>query len=160
VITGLHHFSIACSDADRSIAFYRDLFGMTLVADREVEGGGFVEKVTGMPGARVRIVHLQGHGANLELLQYREPRGDPRARAVNHAGSAHLCFIADDLDATCAWLKSRGVPVRSQGGAPVTIVGGPNDGGKGLYVEDPDGNAVEIIELVRPWPVVGETIQH
>jgi catechol 2,3-dioxygenase-like lactoylglutathione lyase family enzyme len=159
VITGLHHFSLACSDADRSIAFYRDLFGMELVADREVERGGFVEKVTGTPGARVRIAHLQGYGANLELLEYREPRGDPRARALNHAGSAHVCFVTDDLDAACEWLKSKAVTIRSQGAAPVMVVGGPNDGGKGLYVEDPDGNGVEIIQLARPWPEPGEKAQ-
>ena len=152
MITGIHHFSIACSDADRSLAFYRDLFDLRLVADREVEPGGFVENVTGTPGARVRIVHLQGYGLNFELLEYKEPRGDRRARALNHAGSAHLCFTTDDLAAACEWLKAKGVTVRSHGARPVTVVGGPNDGGSGLYVEDPDGNAVEIIELARPWP--------
>ena len=152
MIVGLHHFSFSCADADRSLAFYRDLFGMELVADREVEKGGFVARVTGTPGARVRIVHLRGYGVNLELIEYREPRGDRRARHVNHAGSAHLCFVAEDLDETCEWLKSQGVTVRSQGARPVTVVGGPNDGGKGLYVEDPDGNGVEIIQLARPWP--------
>lgn len=152
LITGLHHFSIACADADRSIAFYRDLFGMRLIADREVARGGFVQDVTGVQGARVRIVHLQGHGLNFELLEYKEPRGDTRARELNHAGSAHLCFTTDDLAATCAALALRGVTVRSRDNAPVTVVGGPNDGGKGLYVEDPDGNGVEIIQLARPWP--------
>jgi catechol 2,3-dioxygenase-like lactoylglutathione lyase family enzyme len=152
VITGIHHFSIACSDADRSLAFYRDLFGLELVSAREVEAGGFVEEVTGVAGARVRIVHLSGYGANLELLEYIEPRGDLRAREPNHAGSAHVCFMADDLEEASALLSSQGVKIRSRDGAPVTVVGGPNDGGKGLYVEDPDGNAIEIIELARPWP--------
>jgi catechol 2,3-dioxygenase-like lactoylglutathione lyase family enzyme len=152
VITGLHHFSLTCSDADRSIAFYRELFGLKLIADREVERGGFVQDVTGVQGARVRIVHLQGYGLNFELLEFKEPRGDTRARELNHAGSAHLCFMTDDLEATCAWLREQGVTIRSAGGAPVTVVGGPNDGGKGLYVADPDGNGVEIIQLARPWP--------
>ena len=49
-------------------------------------------------------------------------------------------------------LKSLGATFRSSG--PVTVVGGPNDGGKGLYVDDPDGNGVEIIQLARPWPSV------
>jgi lactoylglutathione lyase len=150
VITGLHHFSLSCSDADRSLAFYRDVFGLRLVSDREVEAGGFVEKVTRVPAARVRIVHLQGYGANLELLEFKEPRGERRARRLEHAGSAHLCFIADDLDAEHRRLMESGVTCRSPG--PVTVVGGPNDGGKGLYVDDPDGNGVEIIELARPWP--------
>lgn len=150
MITGFHHFSIASSDADRSRAFYCDLFGFEFVAEREVEAGGFVEKITGVAGANVRIVHLQGYGMNFELLEYLQPRGDERARELNHAGSAHLCFITDDLDATYEWLKAKGVTFRSAG--PVTVVGGPNDGGKGLYLEDPDGNAVEVIQLARPWP--------
>ncbi len=150
-IIGFHHFSIACSDADRSIAFYRDLLGFELVAEREIEPGGFVEQITGVDGARVRIVHLQRDGFNLELLQYKEPRGDTRARGLEHAGSAHICLITDDMDATYEQLTSQGVTARSKGG-PVTVTGGPNDGGKGLYVEDPDGNAVELVQLVRPWP--------
>jgi catechol 2,3-dioxygenase-like lactoylglutathione lyase family enzyme len=154
VITGFHHFSLACSDADLSIEFYREVFGMELLTDRVIPAGGFVERVTGVPGASVRIVHLQGHGFNFELLEYRSPRGAPHARQLNDAGSAHLCFIADDLDLEAQRLRARGVPFRSLG--PVTVVGGPNDGGKGLYVEDPDGNAVEVIELARPWPTHGE----
>jgi lactoylglutathione lyase len=153
VITGLHHFSLSCSDADRSTAFYRDVFGLRLVSDREVEAGGFVEKVTGVPAGRVRIVHLQGYGANLELLEFKEPRGDRRARRLEHAGSAHVCFVSDDLDAEYRRLTEAGVACRSP--RPVTVVGGPNDGGKGLYVDDPDGNGVEIIQLARPWAGAG-----
>jgi catechol 2,3-dioxygenase-like lactoylglutathione lyase family enzyme len=151
VITGFHHFSIACSNADRSIAFYRELFGMEPIADREVEPGGFVERVTGVCGARVRIVHLRGHGFNFELLEYKEPRGDRRARDPNDTGSGHLCFVTDDIEGDLERLRRAGVTVRSRDGA-VTVVGGPNDGGKCLYVEDPDGNAVELVQLVRPWP--------
>lgn len=152
MITGLHHFSIACSDADRSIAFYCGHFGMQLVSDREVEPGGFVEHVTGVEGARVRIVHLAGHGLNFELLEYREPRGDTRAREPNHAGSAHLCFVTDDIEADTERLRAAGARVRSRDGRPQRVVGGPNDGGACVYLEDPDGNPVELVQLVRPWP--------
>ena len=152
MITGFLHFAYSCADADRSIAFYCDNLGMELVADRVVPGGGYVEAVTGIAGARVRIVHLQGYGFNLELLEYEEPRGDTRAREPNHAGSAHMAFVVDDCDAVCAELAAKGVPVRSAGGRPATVTGGPNDGGKCVYLEDPDGNPVELVELVRPWP--------
>jgi catechol 2,3-dioxygenase-like lactoylglutathione lyase family enzyme len=150
VISGFHHFSIACSDADRSSAFYRDVFGMEPISDRDVPAGGFVEKVTGVRGAHVRIVHLRGYGFNFELLEYRAPRGDERAREPNHTGSAHLCFTTEDLDAEYERLVGLGVRFRSPG--PVTVVGGPNDGGKALYLEDPDGNPVEVVELARAWP--------
>jgi len=106
---------------------------------------------------RVRLVHLRGYGVNLELLEYIEPRGDTKARELNHAGSAHVCFITNDLDSACAVLEGKGVRIRSRDSAPVTVVGGPNDGGKALYVEDPDGNGVEIIQLARPWPSGSES---
>lgn len=150
MITGFHHFEITTADADRQAAFYSEHFGMQLVSDREIPPGGFTEKVTGVPGARVRIVHLRGWGVNFELLEYPEPGGETRARAPNHTGSAHLCFVTDDIETDYRRLRDSGVTMRSAG--PVTVVGGPNDGGKAVYVEDPDGNAVELVQLVRPWP--------
>jgi catechol 2,3-dioxygenase-like lactoylglutathione lyase family enzyme len=149
VITGVLHFGITCSDADRSLAFYRDVFGLRLLSDRVVPRGGFVERVTGVAGAHVRIVHLQGYGVNVELIQWLEPRGESRARGFQDAGTAHLCFTTDNLDALHERLRGTDIVFRS---TPTTVVGGPNDGGKGLYVEDPDGNGVEIVQLARPWP--------
>lgn len=153
MITGFHHFEITTADADRQAAFYGEHFGMQLVSDREIPPGGFTEKVTGVPGARVRIVHLSGWGVNFELLEYPEPGGEPRSREPNHTGSAHLCFVTDDIEADYERLCKSGVAMRSPG--PVTVVGGPNDGGKALYLEDPDGNAVELVQLARPWPGAG-----
>jgi lactoylglutathione lyase len=150
-VSGIHHFSITCADADRSAAFYRDLFGMEVMSDREIPPGGFTERVTGVEGARVRIVHLHGHGLNFELLEYKEPRGDVRAREPSHAGSAHLCFVTDDMEGAVAALREAGVPFRSADGEAHKVDGGPNDGGTCVYVEDPDGNAVELVYLVRPW---------
>jgi catechol 2,3-dioxygenase-like lactoylglutathione lyase family enzyme len=149
VITGLLHFGITCSDADRSLAFYRDVFGMRLLSDRIVPKGGFVEQVTGVDGAHVRIVHLQGYGTNVELIEWLEPPGEKRARRFQDAGTSHLCFTTDDLDALHERLRETEIVFRS---GPTTVVGGPNDGGKGMYVEDPDGNGVEIVQLARPWP--------
>jgi catechol 2,3-dioxygenase-like lactoylglutathione lyase family enzyme len=60
------------------------------------------------------------------------------------AGSAHLCFTSDNLDADVARLQAAGVVFRS---LPVETTSGPNRGGRGVYVEDPDGNAVEIVQV-------------
>ena len=147
MITGVHHFALTVADVDRAVAFYRD-FGLEVVADREVEGD-YVEEITGLTGVQVRICHLSGHGHNLELLEYKAPPGAGRARDLQDVGSAHVCFLTDDLDAECERLRARGVPFRSPG--PVTTTSGPNTGGKGIYVEDPDGNAVEVVQLARPW---------
>ena len=146
-VTGVHHFSLSVADAERSRAFYGS-FGFELVSDREVDGD-YVQVMTGVPDAHVRITHMTGFGHNLELLEYKSPRGAPRARGYEDVGSAHVCFLTDDLDAECERLRALGVPFRSPG--PVTTTSGPNRGGRGIYVEDPDGNGVEIIQLARPW---------
>ena len=146
MISGIHHFELTTADADRAIAFYRG-FGLVPTSDRISEAGGFVERVTGIAGARVRIVHLRGHGVNLELLEYLEPRGRRPSRGPQDAGSAHLCFLTDDAAATCATLAAHGVPVLSNDGRPHEIEGGPNAGGRCVYLQDPDGNAVELWEL-------------
>lgn len=143
MITGIHHFALTVSDMDRSVGFYRDLFGLEVLSDREVERD-YVERITAVPGAHLRIVHLGGYGKQVELLQYLAPAGEPRARALPDAGSAHLCFVSDDLDADVARLQAADVTFRS---LPVTTTNGPNRGGRGVYVEDPDGNAVEVVQL-------------
>lgn len=147
MISGVHHFSLSVADVDRSMAFYRE-FGFELVSDREVDGD-YVEEITGVPGAHIRIAHLSGFGHNLELLEYKRPRGAGRARDLPDVGSAHICLLTEDLDAECERLRGRGVRFRSP--RPVTTTSGPNRGGRGVYIEDPDGNAVEIIQLARPW---------
>ncbi len=147
MITGVHHFALTVADADRSVEFYCGL-GFEIVSDREVEGG-YVEEITGVERAHIRLVHLSGFGHNLELLQYLRPLGPQQARALQDVGSAHICLLTDDLDADFARLRDGGIRFRSDG--PVTTTSGPNRGGKGVYALDPDGNAVEIVQLARPW---------
>lgn len=143
MITGIHHFALTVSDMDRSLAFYTGLFGLEVASDREVERD-YVEQITAVPGAHQRLVHLSGYGQRLELLEYKAPRGELRARPLQDAGSAHVCFITDDLDAEVTRLHAAGVTFRS---LPVVTTSGPNRGGRGIYIEDPDGNAVEVVQL-------------
>jgi len=143
VITGIHHFALTVSEMDRSLAFYTGLFGLEVASDREVERD-YVEKITAVPGAHQRLVHLSGYGQRLELLEYKAPRGETRARPLQDAGSAHVCFVTDDLDAEVARLQTAGVTFRS---LPVVTTSGPNKGGRGIYIEDPDGNAVEVVQV-------------
>jgi catechol 2,3-dioxygenase-like lactoylglutathione lyase family enzyme len=148
-IRGVLHVGLTVADADRSIAFYCDNFGFDLLTERVAERG-WVEQATGVENLRLRIVHLHGHGMNLELLEYERPRGAAAARGFNDTGSAHLCFVTDDIDADVERLVANGA---TRINPPVVVVGGPNDGGRMTYVKDPDGNGVELHRLVRPWPV-------
>lgn len=143
MITGVHHFALTVGDADRAIAFY-GLFGMEVASDREVERD-YVEVITGVEGAHLRLVHLLGHGVRLELIQYLHPTGRERAAALPDVGSAHACFITDDLDEELARLSEHDISMQSR--EPVTTTSGPNRGGRGVYLLDPDGNVVEVVQL-------------
>ena len=148
-IVGVLHVGLTVSDADRSIAFYRDNFGFELLTERIAEGH-WAEQVSGIPGIQLRIVHLYREGLRLELLEFLRPRGAREARGFNDAGSAHICFLTDDMDGEFERLLEAGA---GRINPPQTVVGGPNDGGRVVYVKDPDGNAVELHQLARPWPV-------
>ena len=150
MITGIHHFALTVADAERSIAFYTTLFGLEVLSDREVDRD-YVERITAVEGAWVRIVHLRGYGKQVELLEYKRPRGAERARPLPDAGSAHLCFTSDDLDADARRLREAGAVFRS---LPVETTSGPNRGGRGFYLEDPDDNPVEVVQVA---PSSGES---
>jgi lactoylglutathione lyase len=58
-------------------------------------------------------------------------------------GTAHTAYYVDDLDALYADLVARGVKSVSP---PVTPTIGPNQGGRAVYLIDPDGIRVELIQ--------------
>ena len=61
-MTEFGHFGVTVENLDRSIAFYRDVFGFGAgpVVERP---GEYAERLTGVPGARLAIVSLRTPGA-------------------------------------------------------------------------------------------------
>ena len=74
----MNHTGFVVSDIERSLAFYRDLLGLSIERDQVLEGD-FISEVVGYPDARLRIVYLgagdQRH--SVELIQYLNRRGMP-----------------------------------------------------------------------------------
>ena len=107
MITGVHHVSFTVSDIERSLRFYRDGLGFEVLNDRTVSGP-FPEKVSALPGAHMRIIHLKGHDQGLELIQYYQPEGNAPAPKTCDVGSAHICYIVDDIDGEIEKLRDCG----------------------------------------------------
>jgi len=142
-LTGISHTSFTVSDMDRSLAFYRDLLGMTLLMEIERQGE-FIEQVVGFPGASLRIVGLKlpsGSDHVLELIEYRVPRGQRIDLRTCNFGSPHLCFVTDDIQSAYEELRDNGVQFKSP---PVRIPSGPSAGGFDAYFLDPDGITLEL----------------
>ena len=94
----LDHIGIAVKDLNESLALYRDVLGLELDVPEDV------------PSQRVRAHFIPlGEGA-LELLEPTAP-ASPIAKYLEKRGPGlhHVALRVDDIRATLAHLKSRGV---------------------------------------------------
>ena len=84
----------------------------------------------------------------LELLEY----GNVDLKDIDHGnanpGIAHIAFFVDDVDEWYRELTEKGVKSVS---APVTPTIGPNKGGRAIYMIDPDGVRVELIQSSKSF---------
>jgi catechol 2,3-dioxygenase-like lactoylglutathione lyase family enzyme len=139
------HSGLTVADLERSVRFWRD--GLGLVVDIEQERrGGYIEAVTKEPGAYVRQAHLQDPGspARIELLQYVEPEGEPVRPRPRDPGTGHVAFVCADIDAVLRRVvEAGGVPF----GDVIDVDAGAHKGARAVYVRDPDGHILELVQL-------------
>jgi catechol 2,3-dioxygenase-like lactoylglutathione lyase family enzyme len=146
LVRAVHHTGYTVDDLERSLAFYRDLLGMEVVAAQE-KRRGYLAAIVGYPDAHVRMAHLRVPGGEhvLELFEYREPAGrSARPLPPSDTGTPHLCFTVTDLDALYDRLREHQVDTFFS--PPVDIDTGVNRGGRSLYLRDPDGIPVELFQ--------------
>lgn len=139
-----HHFGITVRSLERSAAFYRDLIGLEEIFHWNPHGE-YIGKLIGHPEVDLHamILRLPNSDVALELLEYRNVDGKPIDSDNGNPGTAHLAFFVDGLDAIYERLKAAGVESVSE---PVTPTMGPNEGGRVIYMIDPDGIRVELIQ--------------
>lgn len=144
-----HHTGITVSDLDRSVRFYRDLLGLELVFSWNPREE-YIRTLIGYPDADVHaaILRMPDSDVFLELLEIRDAGGQSADTGTANPGIAHIAFFTDDCDALHAELTAKGVASLSE---PVTPTIGPNKGGRAVYMLDPDGVRVELIETPRSF---------
>ena len=143
--TAYKHTCIIASDWKRLARFYQEVLGCVFLPPERDLSGEWVERITGVRGARIRGAHLRlpGHGDSgptLEIYQYEtnEPGSSP---AANREGLGHLAFEVEDVETATREVLARGggqvgeiVSLEAVGGGERTIA----------YVTDPEGNIVEL----------------
>lgn len=124
--TGIAHVALRCTDIDRSIAFYRDIFGFREMFRLNQDDG------------RLWLVYMHVTDTTyLELF----PDGDGREVPGKDAtGFNHLCIETGDIDAAVALLVEHGIPLVK----PLTT---GRDNNRQCWIDDPDGNRIEIMEM-------------
>ena len=154
MITSFNHFSFTVADLDKSVEFYKDVFGLEFLSRGKREPW-FSEAVTGVKGAELDMAFFKvgnggtAHGADnpdviLELIEYINPKGVKLDTTPCNIGSAHVCFNVEDFDSFVERLRANNVRFR---GSIEKIPAGPNIGRKVAYIEDCDGNVIELISV-------------
>jgi catechol 2,3-dioxygenase-like lactoylglutathione lyase family enzyme len=147
----LDHLSLAVSDLEAAIAFFREGFGF---APHFIEHGmtDQIASMLGLPGAGCDIAQLTGGGADtkLELIAFRHERV---GRAPSHPmtpGMGHVALKAEAFEATLERLCELGA-------RPLGAVTQFEDG-KAVYLSTPFGAFVELQEAAprKPTASAGE----
>ena len=119
-VAGLDHVVLRVRDFDRALGFYCGVLGGTIAREND----------------RLKQVRLGRNLIDLALI------GDGAAPAKGEGNVAHFALQVDPFDEAMFrdYLTTKGVPIEKS----VERRHGAEGIGPSLYVEDPDGNTVEL----------------
>jgi catechol 2,3-dioxygenase-like lactoylglutathione lyase family enzyme len=130
-ISGVEHVGITVRDMDASIAFYRDLLGLTMICDLEMDHDS--SRTPGIyRGAHPRrrlVLFDTVTGPNLALNGHPGDDLGGQPIIVDDVGINHISLVTSDLEALTRHLTDAGIESR----------------GRGWFV-DPDGTLVQFEE--------------
>lgn len=142
-ITAYDHTSFTVHDLDAAVSFWRDAMGFR-VDDVSPRTQPWLGTVVGVPGAHCRVAHLLGHGTHLEFIGYDGAyQGENVFGPANRPGAAHLAFLVDDLRGFVERMLAHG---GTKLGEIAWCDGGHADGCDAIYMRDPNGVIVELVE--------------
>jgi catechol 2,3-dioxygenase-like lactoylglutathione lyase family enzyme len=144
-IIAADHTGITVSNLERSLAFWRDVLGFEL-SHTAHQKGALAQEITGVEGAEIKLAVLKAPGGHkIELLEYLAPADRKRANLRPcDIGSVHVALLVEDLEAVLALIAASGWEAA---GKPQTLETGPNVGKRVVYVRDPDGATVELMQV-------------
>jgi catechol 2,3-dioxygenase-like lactoylglutathione lyase family enzyme len=137
----VQHIAISVSDMEEALKFYCGLLGLEVMMDMEMEGDPAIEAVLGVKDIKMRYVLFSGKGARLNLLQFRNPKGENLAKRMRpyDQGIHHIAFVVDDVEGAYRELSAKGVE----------FISPPQQTGlaKASSMHGPDGVVIELFEL-------------
>jgi catechol 2,3-dioxygenase-like lactoylglutathione lyase family enzyme len=136
------------SDMDRATAFYTGVLTFVKVSDEQHAGRSY-ELLTGVFGARSRVVRLRLGSEVIELTEFLAPRGRPVPADLraNDQLFQHIAVVVRDLPAAYARLREHGVEHASSGPQRLPDWNPKAGGIDAFYFRDPDRHFLEVISF-------------
>jgi lactoylglutathione lyase len=147
-VVGVANFGHIVADLDRSLAFYRDVLGLEPGMAMEFSANPAIQAMGNTPDAESRIATLTVPGLDLgiELIEYRGIEREHQRPHFVDPGAANMSFSVRDLDGLFPAIRDfPGINILTEGGEPVTVET-PNGTLHALFVQDPDGFVVELLQ--------------
>lgn len=127
-VQGIDHVNLSVADLERSVDFYRKLFGFTV-------------RERGIGGERQRFVIMHAGGRAFLALHERDEAPEPPVKASpNHWG-----FAVGALEPVIERLRELDVAIRPVPGTDDGVVRHAHS--RSIYIEDPDGHEIELAEI-------------
>lgn len=144
-IVGVGNFSHVVSDLDRAVVFYREVIGLqTTTSPTEFSGNPAIMQLGNTPGAqsRIAVFAIPGSAAGIELIEYKDiVRGHAQIR-FQDPGATVLQLRVRDMDPILARLEGSTGRIWTPSGEPIPV----GDGARIIFLQDPDGIFIELIE--------------
>ena len=140
MILSMNHTGFVVKNLEESIKFYRDILGLKVTIRRERTGKP-IDQVVGYTSTHIKAAMLTiDENHYVELIQYLNPEPNTQMPTDrNILGASHLAFMVDDIEKEFEKLISNGAQKLNE---PVSLTLHR----KACYLQDPDGNWVELIE--------------
>jgi len=148
------HVSWTVADADAVAHWYKDVFGATELfrmgpldaaqIPMGDDGRDWMESHVNVPGACLTLIMLKlTANLNFQLVQYDKPTNRDTTLPRNcDAGGHHLGIKVDDVAKAKRYLATHGCTPMDT----IDITEGPLAGKKNLYILDPWGHQLEIVD--------------
>jgi catechol 2,3-dioxygenase-like lactoylglutathione lyase family enzyme len=160
-VLGTGIFTSFVENMDRSLAFYRDAFGMgvpALPATGERPYNPANPQLFAMfdiPGARERhqSARVAGTRVSLELMEIQDVPHQTIPLRIQDPGNATLVLMVRDLDATLTRVKQANATVETPGGKAVVYA----DGTRAILIRDIDRRLIELRQPAAA-PATGDVL--
>ena len=138
--------AITVSDMNRSLDFYTKTLPFQKISDEEVYGEQY-ERLEGLFGLRMRIVHLKLGDEEIELIDYLTTGGRsiPEDARSNDLSFQHIAIVVSDMDKAYKELRKHNIVHVSTGPQTLPKSIPEAEGVKAFYFQDPDRHNLELI---------------